>query len=81
VKLAGPWLNVLDDGFNLHLRGDAIASSWIVRKPVPEGMVTSLELYAEDGTQIVQVFGKRKPGIPEREDWRALLAQLGPRHE
>jgi putative hemin transport protein len=81
VKMAGPWLNVLDDGFNLHLRSDAIASSWIVRKPVPEGMVTSLELYAADGTQIVQVFGKRKPGIPERDDWRALLAKLELRHE
>lgn len=77
VKMAGPWLNVLDDAFNLHLRSDAIASSWIVRKPVPEGMVTSLELYADDGTQIVQMFGKRKPGIPERDDWRALLAQVG----
>jgi putative hemin transport protein len=76
VKMVGPWLNVLDDGFNLHLRSDAIASSWIVRKPVPEGVVTSLELYANDGTQIVQVFGKRKPGIPERDDWRALLAKL-----
>lgn len=78
VKMAGPWLNVLDDGFNLHLRSDAIASSWIVRKPVPEGMVTSLELYAEDGTQIVQAFGKRKPGVPERDDWRALLAKVSP---
>jgi len=76
VKTLGPWLNVLDDDFNLHLRSDAIASSWIVRKPVPEGMVTSLELYADDGTQIVQVFGKRKPGLPEREDWRALLARV-----
>lgn len=76
VKMAGPWVNVMDEGFNLHLRGDAIASSWIVRKPVPEGVVTSLELYAADGTQIVQVFGKRKPGIPERDDWRALLATL-----
>lgn len=78
VRMAGPWLNVLDDDFNLHLRSDAIASSWIVRKPVPEGMVTSLELYADDGTQIVQVFGKRKPGIPERDDWRALLAHVAP---
>jgi len=76
VNMAGPWLNVLDDAFNLHLRSDAIASSWMVRKPVPEGMVTSLELYADDGTQIVQVFGKRKPGIPERDDWRALLGQV-----
>ncbi|QWT19217.1 hypothetical protein KPL74_15885 [Bacillus sp. NP157] len=77
VVMAGPWINVMDPGFNLHLRTDAIASSWIVRKPVPEGMVTSLELYAADGTQIVQLFGKRKPGIPERDDWRALLSTVG----
>ncbi|SFW52453.1 hemin-degrading factor [Luteibacter sp. UNCMF366Tsu5.1] len=73
IVMAGPWINVMDPSFNLHLRMDAIASSWIVRKPVPEGVVTSLELYAADGTQIVQVFGKRKPGVPERDDWRALL--------
>ncbi|UPG90591.1 hypothetical protein L2Y96_02125 [Luteibacter aegosomaticola] len=76
IVMAGPWINVMDPSFNLHLRTDAIVSSWIVRKPVPEGVVTSLELYAEDGTQIVQVFGKRKPGIPERDDWRALLGTV-----
>jgi putative hemin transport protein len=76
IVMAGPWINVMDPSFNLHLRTDAILSSWIVRKPVPEGVVTSLELYAEDGTQIVQVFGKRKPGIPERDDWRALLGTV-----
>ncbi|QDE38042.1 hemin-degrading factor [Luteibacter pinisoli] len=74
IVTAGPWLNVMDPAFNLHLRTDAIVSSWVVTKPVPEGVVTSLELYAADGTQIVQVFSKRKPGIPERDDWRALLA-------
>ncbi|TCV96197.1 putative hemin transport protein [Luteibacter rhizovicinus] len=76
IKVADPWLNVLDEGFNLHLREGRIVESWVVRKPVPEGVVTSLELYAEDGTQIAQVFGKRKPGVPERDDWRALLAGL-----
>lgn len=76
IVMAGPWINVMDPSFNLHLRMDAIVSSWIVRKPVPEGFVTSLELYAADGTQIVQVFGKRKPGVPERDDWRALLGMV-----
>jgi putative hemin transport protein len=76
VKTVGPWLNVLDEGFNLHLRADRVAEAWVVRKPVPEGEVTSLELYDDAGLQILQVFGKRKPGIPEREDWRELLAAL-----
>ena len=76
VKTVGPWLNVLDDDFNLHLREDHIAESWVVRKPSPEGTVTSLELYDAQGGQIAQVFGARKPGVPERLDWRALAEGL-----
>ena len=76
VKTVGPWLNVLDDDFNLHLREDHIAESWVVRKPSPEGTVTSLELYDAQGGQIAQVFGERKPGVPERLDWRALAEDL-----
>jgi len=33
-------------------------------------------LYDAHGTQIVQLFGKRKPGIPELEAWRALAVGL-----
>ena len=76
VKTMGPWLNVLDDGFNLHLREDHIEQSWVVSKPTPEGPVTSLELYDTHGRQIVQLFGKRKPGVPELEAWRALANSL-----
>ena len=34
-----------------------------------------LEVFDEAGEMIVQFFGKRKPGIPEREDWRTLVAE------
>ncbi|MBE1162426.1 hemin-degrading factor [Dyella acidiphila] len=80
IKRMGPWLNVLDADFNLHLREDHIAESWVVRKPTPEGPVTSLDLYDARGRQIVQLFGKRKPGIPELKAWRALADSL-PRTE
>lgn len=73
LKDYGPWLNVLDPGFNLHLREDRIASSWIVRKPTKDGVVTSLELFDVDGTLMAMLFGERKPGQPERTDWRALV--------
>ncbi|WP_114241524.1 hemin-degrading factor [Dyella sp. C9] len=76
IKLMGPWLNVLDEDFNLHLREDHVVESWVVRKPSPEGHVTSLELYDAAGGQIVQVFGKRKPGVPELTEWRALADGL-----
>ena len=40
------------------------------------GLVHSVEAFDKHGTLIIQFFGKRKPNIPEREDWRALVKQL-----
>lgn len=70
------WINVLDPDFNLHLKTDGIARSWIVEKPTKDGTVTSLEIYDDNGELIAQFFGARKPGIPERDDWRALASEL-----
>lgn len=76
LRRTGPWFNVLDADFNLHLNTEAIAQSWIVNKPTADGWVTSLELYAADGTLILQCFGARKPGKPELPEWRALMTSL-----
>ncbi|OKS86578.1 hemin-degrading factor [Mucilaginibacter polytrichastri] len=75
VKLVetGPWFNVLDPDFNMHLRLDGIDTVWLVKKPTSDGWVHSIEVFDKDGNTIVQFFGKRKPGIPESEGWRALL--------
>lgn len=76
IKLMGPWINVLDEGFNLHLRQDLIAHAWIVKKPTDDGMVTSLELFDAQGENIAMLFGERKPGKPELESWRTLIADV-----
>ena len=69
----GPWLNVLDPDFNLHLRRDRVASTWLVTKPTKlRGPITSLELFDADGEMVCQFFGARAPGATEREEWRAL---------
>ncbi len=72
----GPWLNVLDPRFNLHLREDKIATAWAVWKPTTDGLVSSLELFDADGELIAQLFGKRKPGVPELEAWAKLVKEL-----
>ncbi len=72
----GPWFNILDPKFNLHLDTTAIHSTWIVNKPTDDGWVTSLEGFSESGEQIVQFFGARKPGNPEIKEWRELLESL-----
>lgn len=76
LKRVGPWYNVLDPGFNLHLREDRIASAWIVRKPSAEGTVTSLEIFDAADRQIAWLFGERKPGKPELESWRLITGSL-----
>ncbi len=76
IKVMGTWLNVLDERFNLHLREDQIAESWVVMKPTTDGIVTSLELFDAQGETICMFFGKRKPGVPELASWRTLADQL-----
>ena len=76
VAVMGPWINVLDVGFNLHLREDHIASAYLVRKPTVDGLVCSLELFDDSGRTIAMLFGERKPGQAERCDWRALLESM-----
>lgn len=76
IKMAGPWLNVLDPDFNLHLREDLIASAWVVKKATRNGQVTSLELYDPAGENIALFFGKRPQGESEPRDWRTLAESL-----
>lgn len=76
IERMGPWLNVLDPEFNLHLREDRIAETWLVRKPTVDGVVTSVEVFNPEGGRIGTFFGKRKPGEPELEAWRNLAEGL-----
>lgn len=76
IKKMDTWLNVLDPEFNLHLREDHIAHSWIVEKPTEDGIVTSLEIFDENKNNIATFFGARKPGVPELETWRSVVSEL-----
>lgn len=79
VKWVGHWINVLDPGFNLHLRMNQVASTWRVVKPTVDGPVHSIELFDHEGGLMAQFFGRRKPGTPEDERWRALVSALATR--
>lgn len=70
----GPWINVMDPRFNLHLRADRIAEVYAVWKPTRTGDVFSVEAFAADGGLVLQIFGYRKdtPAAP----WNALVSGL-----
>lgn len=76
AKTMGPWLNIMDPDFHLHLRIDHLAEVWAVRKPTADGHVTSLEALDANGEMVIQFFGKRIEGAAERESWRTIMEDL-----
>ena len=76
LKETRGWYNILDPGFNLHVKDQEIAATWVVKKPVDTGIVHSLECYDRFGRALCYIFGKRKEGIHELEAWREILNQV-----
>jgi putative hemin transport protein len=74
------WFNVLDPDFNLHLQEAGVAAAWRVVKPTDDGAVTSIELLDAEGEVVAMLFGARKPGQPERAEWRAIASAIAERH-
>lgn len=76
IRQLGDWLNVMDLEFNLHLNEAEVASAYVVHKNTTEGLVSALELFDHSGEMVAQFFGLRKPGIPQKPEWKALLDSL-----
>ncbi|MFG6081042.1 hemin-degrading factor [Paracoccus litorisediminis] len=76
LKPMGPWLNVLDPRFNLHLRGDHIAEVWAVEKPTKRGPAISVEAFDAEGALIFQCFGLRPEKGGDAAEWAALVQGL-----
>ena len=55
---------------------DGIARVFSVRKPTEDGIVTSIEAFDANNRNILLMFGARKPGKPELEEWRSIVANV-----
>ncbi|QBY01481.1 hemin-degrading factor [Rhodophyticola sp. CCM32] len=81
LKPMGPWQNVMDPGFNLHLRRDHVAEVWLVEKPTKRGPALSIEAFDDMGRLILQMFGLRKEKGPDHAAAFARMAEDLPRAE
>lgn len=72
----GPWFNILDANFNLHLRTEDIGEVWRVRKPSADGWVTSLDVFDWHGQEILIFTDQRERGAIESPVWTELLMSL-----
>jgi len=79
LREMGPWQNILDPGFDMHLRRDHIAEVWAVEKPTRRGAALSVEAFDAEGGLIFQAFPVSKEGNDHRPQWKEIvntLAQL-----
>lgn len=76
VERIGPWLNVLDPDFNLHVFEERLDRAYIVRRPTVDGDIHALEFFDKDDHQVLAFYGERTEGHPELTDWRNLLSEL-----
>ena len=76
LRPMGPWQNVMDPGFNLHLRLDKVAEIWAVEKPTQRGPAVSVEAFDAEGGLIFQVFGLGKEGRDSRPEWGRVVKAL-----
>ncbi|OSQ40955.1 hemin-degrading factor [Thalassospira mesophila] len=72
IRVMENWVNVMDPRFTLHLRTDHLAEMWLVRKPIREGVITTIELYDADQNNFAILCGQRAPKEAESPAWQKL---------
>ncbi|KUP91960.1 hemin-degrading factor [Tritonibacter horizontis] len=76
LRAMGPWQNVMDPRFNLHLRLDHIAEVYAVTKPTQRGPAVSVEAFDAEGSIILQIFGRKTDAQDSRPAWEEVVAAL-----
>lgn len=84
IKRMGDWINILDkrhNDFTLHLKDQALAQVWCVKRPTADGIVTCIEGFDEYGASVLTVFGQRMEGTKELAAWQKITADIVAEYE
>lgn len=71
IRRTGPWINVLDASFNLHLRDEQVASAWVIEEDADTGPKRWLGLADRQGQPVAQLSC-----LQPSARWDALLQGL-----
>lgn len=72
----GPWLNILDSDFNIHLMQKAIGQVWHLSKPSQDGQVNTVSVLDHQHEEIMIITDRRLRGEKESGIWRSLISSL-----
>jgi putative hemin transport protein len=74
----GPWFNVLDPKFNMHLQLASVHQVWRVYKPNEQQSIESIELFNDNEQPIAMIYlhtsARENPLL--RDKWQGLLKSL-----
>ncbi|WP_165917778.1 MULTISPECIES: ChuX/HutX family heme-like substrate-binding protein [Methylomonas] len=76
LRINGPWFNVLDQGFNLHLNETAVAGVDIVNIAYRQHRLTGLLLRDQGQRTVASLFGNYDQTDGESAVWRNLMSAL-----
>lgn len=68
------WLAIAHDQFNIRIHKSQIDSIWLVNKPDPEGITTSLEIYSPKEEAIFNCRNSNEAN--ERAIWQDIITTL-----
>ncbi|MCT4553239.1 MAG: hemin-degrading factor [Pelagimonas sp.] len=76
LRAMGSWQNILDPGFDMHLRLDHIHEVYAVEKPTQRGPALSVEAFDAQGGLILQAFPMAREGRDTRPQWKQIVDGL-----
>lgn len=76
ILRTGPWFNVLDKPFNLHLKSELLDRVWLLRKPSDDGWITSLDVFDHHSQEVMVICDNRVRGQNESQQWTETVAEL-----
>lgn len=68
----GPWFNILDPSFNLHLRTEGIGDIWLIRKPTKHGFITSIDVLDKNGMEFLLITENKNLEKTESQEWKDI---------
>ena len=74
----GPWINVMDERFHMHLRTDCEHPVYLLRKPTRHGDVLSIEIIDPAGKDVLLITAVRTMEGGDDTAFRELLRSIIP---
>lgn len=76
IVTMGPWINIMDDQFHMHLRKDHLIGTYIASRANGAEVRTSLEAYDASGKRVIY-FVNQDDGTAENESlWQKIIHEL-----